>query len=194
MDTMRTNHLFAFAHRFMWPVVMATVLLAGSAVTAHAQQASKPALVAYQSVDEANRAIDKAAAETVRAEEDYRAEKRACYRKFLTTSCLDAATSRRRATLSALRSIEVGAKSWLRKDKADRRDQALALRRMEDERDDRERAGEVKAREAAIERKRLASEDRQRQAAPPADGPEAETQRLKAEPRLRERTQQPAPQ
>ncbi|MDO9215696.1 MAG: hypothetical protein Q7U14_00405, partial [Lacisediminimonas sp.] len=109
--------------------------------------------------------------------------------------CLDAATSRRRATLSALRSIEVGAKSWLRKDRADRRDQALAQRRMEDERDTREREGEVKAREAAIERKRLASEERQRQAPPPAAAvPDTDAQRLKSEPRLRERTPLPAPQ
>ncbi|MDO8301272.1 hypothetical protein [Lacisediminimonas sp.] len=191
---MRTARQILSPPRFLQMVALAALLLAGIAPPGHAQ-ADKPALVAYQSADEAIRAIDKAAADAVRAEEDYRAEKRACYRKFLTTACLDAATSRRRATLSALRSIEVGAKSWLRKDRADRRDQALAQRRMEDERDTREREGEVKAREAAIERKRLASEERQRQAPPPAAAvPDTEAQRLKSEPRLRERTPLPAPQ
>ncbi len=162
------------------------IALMGAPSLGHAQQDSKPAIGTYASAADADRAIDMAATEIVQAEERYRVEERACYRKFLTTACVDAAASRRRAALAKWRSVGVEARAWLRKDKADRRDAALAKRRSEDEIDARDRAQEVSAREAAIERKRLSSEERQRQAEQ-AETAGPDTRGLKSERRLPQR-------
>ena len=167
-------------------ITLGMVLMTGIASLAHAQQANPPAPAPYTSAEEANRAIAKATDEIARAEEKYRTEERACYRKFLTTACLDAAASRRRAALANWRTVVVEAKAWLRKDKADRRDQALAQRRLEDDIDSRDRAQEVKAREAAIDRKRISSEERQRQAQQ-SEAAVPDTQRLKSARQLQQR-------
>ncbi len=148
---------------------------------------------AFSSAEDADRAIDRVTAETARVEQAYVAEQRACYAKFLTTRCLDAAKDRRRAALAELRATDVAAKAWLRKDKADRRDEALSQRRIDDERDVREREQEVKAREAAQERKRLSSEERQQEAARvQSQAPAPDTRALKQEQRLQQRNEQAA--
>ncbi|MDB5796816.1 MAG: hypothetical protein JWP36_718 [Paucimonas sp.] len=151
-------------------LLAAAALLAGASLAAQAQASANPSPQAgtegapvFASPEQARQAIEAVQVETDKVERAYQAERSACFRKFLTTACLDSATDRRRATLTRLRDTEVAAQAWLRRDKATRRDEALAQRRADDERDARDREQEIKTREAALERKRLASEQRQRE-------------------------------
>ncbi len=61
-------------------------------------------------------------------EQLYRDEQAACYERFLVSSCLADAKDKRRKSMQAVRRIEVEAKAFLRKDKADERDRAVAER------------------------------------------------------------------
>ncbi len=58
----------------------------------------------------------------------YRDAQAECYERFLVSSCLAEAKDQRRKSLQAVRRIEVEAKAFLRKDKADERDRAVAER------------------------------------------------------------------
>lgn len=55
-------------------------------------------------------------------------EKAECYQRFLVSSCLADAKEKRRLSMHAVRRVEVEAKAFLRKDKADERDRAVAER------------------------------------------------------------------
>ncbi len=61
-------------------------------------------------------------------EQIYLDEQAACYERFLVSSCLADAKDKRRKSLQQVRRIEVEAHAFLRKDKADERDRAVAER------------------------------------------------------------------
>lgn len=166
--------------------VLAGLLLL-AAGGAGAQEASR-----FSSPEQAQQLIDQITRERAEVEQRAVQDQRVCYDKFFTTNCLDAVRERRREALGKLRDSEVEARAWLRRDKADRRDAALEQKRVEDERDARERAADVKAREEALERKRLSSEERQRTAAARPDAPAQDPRVMKFEQAQRERQQRAA--
>ena len=165
MQSLGGNHLQAFGLPVVRHLAAVGILLLGAVSCAQRQVAPAPSapVHSFSSAAEANQAIDRVEKESAVIEQRYIDERSACFSRFLTTACLDAALDRRRSALSSLRDLEVQAKAWLRKDRADRRDEALARRRADDARDTQERAQQVKEREAAMERKRLDSEERQGQ-------------------------------
>jgi colicin import membrane protein len=54
-------------------------------------------------------------------------QRRVCYTKFFVNHCLDAAKEQRRLALKAIRPVDITANAFLRKDRADERDKALAV-------------------------------------------------------------------
>ncbi|MEO0318263.1 MAG: hypothetical protein RL404_1940 [Pseudomonadota bacterium] len=55
-------------------------------------------------------------------------DRKECFERFLVSSCLNDAKEKRRLSMHAVRRIEVEAKAFLRKDKAEERDRAVAER------------------------------------------------------------------
>lgn len=85
-------------------------------------------LDSIKSVETANQAL--AAVADARAEVEVRDSelRRTCYDKFFVNSCLDAAKEQRRLAMKAIRPIDIAANAYLRRDRADERDRALAER------------------------------------------------------------------
>ncbi|MEO6935942.1 MAG: hypothetical protein ABI171_11440 [Collimonas sp.] len=84
-------------------------------------------LESLTSVDVANKALtDVADAKAEVAARDLE-QRRVCYAKFFVNHCLDAAKEQRRLALKAIRPVDITANAFLRKDRADERDKALAV-------------------------------------------------------------------
>lgn len=119
----------------------------------------------FASADDAKAALDRVAAERSEVGARYASQERECLKKFFTTACLDAAKDQQRVALGRLRTTEVEAKAFLRRDRVARSDQALEQKRLDDEREAKLIEKEVLLREQAQERKKQDSEARLREAA-----------------------------
>lgn len=83
-------------------------------------------LESLTSVEVSNKALnDVADAKAEVAARDLE-QRRVCYTKFFVNHCLDAAKEQRRLALKAIRPVDITANAFLRKDRADERDKALA--------------------------------------------------------------------
>jgi hypothetical protein len=79
-----------------------------------------------KSVAEADSKLAAATAQRAAIEAEFAASEQVCYDKFFVNNCLDKAREKRRSELAVVRSVEVEAEYFLRKEKADARDRALA--------------------------------------------------------------------
>lgn len=71
--------------------------------------------------------------ERLRVEAKFAEEERACYGKFFTTSCLDAAKEKKRLAMNEIRAVEVEANAFKRRDRVAKRDEELEKKRAENE-------------------------------------------------------------
>lgn len=83
----------------------------------------------------------------------YIVDQRACYQKFLVTSCLEDAKERKRMAESRIKQVEIEANTYQRQANVDERDEALAEQRKKDEEDSARRLQEQKQKEADSARK-----------------------------------------
>ena len=95
---------------------------------------------ASTSLAEAERKLAGAIARRKAIEAEFAASEQVCYSKFFVNSCLEKAKEKRREALAVVRSIEVEAELYQRRDKADARDRALAETQKEFEADAAQRA------------------------------------------------------
>ena len=95
---------------------------------------------ASTSLAEAERKLAGAIARRKAIEAEFAASEQVCYSKFFVNSCLEKAKEKRREALAVVRSIEVEAELYKRRDKADARDRALAETQKEFEADAAQRA------------------------------------------------------
>jgi colicin import membrane protein len=136
------------------------------------------------------------AAERGKAEADFRAEEKLCYRKFAVNDCLNAAKARRREVLANLRRQELSLNDAQRKRKAAERQEGIDQRALEKQQrreieqqealaaqEDRQARAAQKSRErAASDASRAASAaDRQRQTAQKDAQAEADRNRRAAQ-------------
>ncbi len=132
---------------------------AAAAAPSAAELAARYPKGSIESADAARKALTEVEAARAAVAERFTQEQNACYAKFFATSCMDAAKERRRAELEQLRSVEVDANYYLRKERADERDKALAQKRAEDEAqraEHEERAAKAAAARARADAKRQA--------------------------------------
>lgn len=80
------------------------------------------------SVQQADLALGEVKPVREEIERIYADDRKACFERFLVSACLAEAKERRRLSMHAVRRVEVEAKAFLRKDKADERDRAVAER------------------------------------------------------------------
>ncbi|MBB3224868.1 hypothetical protein [Pseudoduganella umbonata] len=102
------------------------LLLAGGALA----QADAPAPV--QSVEQADTILAQVAKERAAAENAYAEREQVCYSKFFVNNCLDEAKEERRARLAELRTREIDANYFKRKNAVDLRDRELQDRNQRD--------------------------------------------------------------
>lgn len=95
---------------------------------------------ASKSLAEAERKLAGAIARRNAIEAEFAASEQVCYSKFFVNSCLEKAKEKRREALAVVRSIEVEAELYQRRDKADARDRALAETQKDFEADAAQRA------------------------------------------------------
>ena len=108
----------------------AALVLAGAALSAcsyvllppNVQHVAPPST----SLAEAERKLADATAKRAAIEAEFAASEQVCYSKFFVNSCLEGAREKRRDGLAVVRSIEVEAELFQRRDKANARDRALA--------------------------------------------------------------------
>jgi colicin import membrane protein len=84
-----------------------------------------------QSVDAADHALAAVLKERSAIEAQFVARERACYPKFFTTACLNAAQEHRRSALAEIRVVEVEANAFKRRAKVAQRDKDLEDKRVE---------------------------------------------------------------
>lgn len=110
----------------------AGLLLAGAAQA----QAGTP----LQSVEQADTLLAQVARDRAAAESDYAASEQVCYSKFFVNNCLDKAKEARRTRLAALRTQEIDANYFKRKQAVEQRDRELDDRNERSARDAASRA------------------------------------------------------
>ena len=88
----------------------------------------------FQSIADADKVLADAAKERERIEARYVEGAHNCNGKFFTTSCLDKAKETRRRDLANLHSIEVDARAYKRRTKAEEHERAVVRKREADER------------------------------------------------------------
>jgi hypothetical protein len=106
-------------------MLMGGLLLAGGALA----QAGTPAL---QSEAQADAVLAQVASERAQAESAYAAAEQVCYGKFFVNNCLDEAKEQRRARLAELRTREIEANYFKRKNAVEQRDRELHDRNERD--------------------------------------------------------------
>ena len=84
------------------------------------------AVVPTTSVAQADERLAAVLLERAAIESRYAAREVVCYEKFFVNNCLDEAKERRRVALTAQRAIEVEAEYFIRKNKVEERDKAMA--------------------------------------------------------------------
>ena len=100
-------------------------------VTGEALYARYPA-GSIASVDTANAALDDTARERTRINTELVRQQRVCYQKFFVSSCLNKVAEVHRGESKKIKNIEIEANTYLRQDRADERDAALAEQRAKD--------------------------------------------------------------
>lgn len=106
------------------PVLLAAPAFAGP----EAALVERYPVKSITSVARADEALEAVRPVRTEIEQRYLDEQAACYDRFLVSSCLADAKDKRRKSLQAVRRVEVEARAFLRKDKADERDRAVAER------------------------------------------------------------------
>jgi hypothetical protein len=104
--------------------------LCASAVLAACSSAPEvsnvPSLAPSSSVAQANQRLAAVARERAAIEARFAERERVCYDKFFVNHCLDEAKERRRSALAAQRAIEIEASHYLREEKVEERERAMA--------------------------------------------------------------------
>jgi hypothetical protein len=113
-------------------MLMGGLLLAGSVLA----QAGAP----VQSVEQADALLAQVARDRAVAESEYAASEQVCYSKFFVNNCLDKAKELRRARLAALRTAEIDANYFKRKQVVEQRDHELEDRNQRDAKEEASRA------------------------------------------------------
>jgi len=104
-------------------------------------------LTSLTSVEVANQALtDVADAKAEVAARDLE-QRRVCYAKFFVNHCLDAAREQRRLALKEIRPVDITANAFLRKDRADERDKALAANEVQRPAEETQKAQDQKEKE-----------------------------------------------
>lgn len=93
----------------------------------------------------------------------YIIDQRACYKKFLVSSCLEEAKQRKREAEGNIKKVEIEANTYQRQANVDERDQALAEQRQKDQEDAARRLQEQKQKEADSARKVQESDAKRQQ-------------------------------
>ena len=124
MKTCRQMNPFLLSPPVLLAALWATAAVAGPEADLVARYPAK----SIASVPQADRALDEVKPVREAIENLYADEQAACYERFLVSACLADAKDKRRKAMQAVRRIEVEAKAFLRKDKADERDRAVAER------------------------------------------------------------------
>jgi hypothetical protein len=114
--------------RLSLPALLAALWTAAAIAGPEAELVSRFPVRSITSVRQADTALEALKPVREQIENLYADEQAACYERFLVSSCLADAKDKRRKSLQAVRRIEVEAKAFLRKDKADERDRAVAER------------------------------------------------------------------
>ena len=107
----------------------AGALLVASLLAACASKGPAPvstAVTPTTSVAQAEQRLADVAAERGAIESRHAEREVVCYEKFFVNNCLDEAKERRRVALAAQRAIEVDAEYFIRKNKVEERDKAMA--------------------------------------------------------------------
>ena len=86
-----------------------------------------------QSVEIADAALLESGRERTAVEARYKADEHKCYSKFFATKCLDEAKERRRLALTRVRSVEIEANSFKRRERVVERDRALQQQRDQEQ-------------------------------------------------------------
>ncbi len=124
MNTCRLLKLAVLSLPMLLSALWAAPAMAGPEAELVARYPAK----SIASVRQADTALDEVKPVREHIERLYRDEQADCYERFLVSSCLAEARDKRRKSLQAVRRVEVEAKAFLRKDKADERDRAVAER------------------------------------------------------------------
>ena len=107
----------------------AGALLVASLLAACASKGPAPvsaAVAPTTSVAQAEERLANVLAERAAIESRHAAREVVCYEKFFVNTCLDEARERRRVALAAQRAVEIEAEYFLRKNKVEERDKAVA--------------------------------------------------------------------
>ena len=125
--------------RLRVPAVLMLALLTPVALAQQAAHAPVTSAVAthfpaeaINSVEVADQALAEATAERAGIETQFASDERACYSKFLATSCLESAKERRRRALRLVHRVEVDANTFKRRQRVVERDHELEERRASD--------------------------------------------------------------
>lgn len=86
-----------------------------------------------QTVERANLALEDVNRERVLTQESFLDAKDDCLQRFFVSSCLNKAKETKRQAKKIIRTVEVEANAFLRKDKADERDRGVAERQRQAE-------------------------------------------------------------
>jgi colicin import membrane protein len=105
-----------------------------------------------ESIETADRVLADVIKERSAVETKFMDRERACYAKFFTTSCVNAAKEQRRSALADLRAVEVEADAFKRRAKVADRDKALEAKRTDAETEAVKRIEKGKDKELAREK------------------------------------------
>ena len=110
------------------PALLAALWVTSAVAGPEAELVARYPAKSIASVPQADKALEEVKPVRELIERLYADEQAACYERFLVSSCLVDAKDKRRKSMQAVRRVEVEAKAFLRKDKADERDRAVAER------------------------------------------------------------------
>lgn len=110
------------------PALLAALWVTAAVAGPEAELVARYPAKSIASVPQAGQALDDVKPVREQIERLYADEQAQCYERFLVSSCLADAKDKRRKSMQAVRRVEVEAKAFLRKDKADERDRAVAER------------------------------------------------------------------
>ncbi len=124
MKTCRQTKLALLSLSALLPALWATPAVAGP----EAELVERYPAKSIASVQQADAALSEIKPVREQIDRLFADDRAACFERFLVSSCLNDAKEKRRLSMHAVRRIEVEAKAFLRKDKADERDRAVAER------------------------------------------------------------------
>ncbi len=110
------------------PALLAALWVTAAIAGPEAELVARYPAKSIASVPQADMALEEVKPVREQIERLYADEQAQCYERFLVASCLVEVRDKRRKSMQAVRRVEVEAKAFLRKDKADERDRAVAER------------------------------------------------------------------